>query len=105
MQSKWIKNPTYGESRKYADKTVKLLKECCESNTDSFHDIESTLWYFPQCGKYNLNFPHCGNYNVDFPLCGKNGWKFSAKLEGKYFMFHNVQSEHKAIIALKWFAT
>ena len=66
--------------------------------------MERTLRYFSQCGKYNLNFPHCGNYNVDFPLCGKNGWKFSAKLEEKYFMFHNVQSEHRAVIALKWFA-
>ena len=30
------------------------------------------MWYFPQCGKYNLNFPHCENYNVDLPLRGKN---------------------------------
>ena len=78
----WIEKSLHNrESRKYADKTVKLLKEFCGSNTDSFHDIENTLWYFPQCGKYNLSFPHCGNYNVDFPIYKKNGLKFSSKLE------------------------
>ena len=65
-----------------------------------FSQYGNYFWYFPQCGKYNLNFPHCGNYNVDFLLCGKNGFKFSAKLEVKYFMFHNVQREHKAVKAL-----
>ena len=41
----------------------------CGRNTDSFHNKESILWYFPQCG----------NYNVNFPLQGKNGLKFSTK--------------------------
>ena len=50
-------------------------------NTDSFHNVEGTLWYLPQCGKCNLIFPHCGNYNVDFPLSGKNGLKVSTKLK------------------------
>ena len=31
---------------------AKELEEFC------FHNMESTLWYFPQCGKYNLKFPH-----------------------------------------------
>ena len=48
---------------------------------------------FPQCGQYNLNFPHCGKYNVNFPLRRKNGLKYSAKLEVKQIMFHNVHSK------------
>ena len=34
----------------------------------------------------------------------KNDLKFSTKLEVKSFMFHNVQGEYRAVIALKWFA-
>ena len=52
---------------------LKKLNELCGRSADSFHNMESTLWYFSKCGKYNLNFPYCGNYNVDFPLCEKNG--------------------------------
>ena len=75
VQRKLDKNSIHNvESRKYAKKTstVKELKEF-ERNTDSVHNMKSTLRYFAQCGKYNLNFPHCVNYNVDFPLRGKNG--------------------------------
>ena len=71
--------------------TVKWLNEFCRRNTESVHNMKSTFWYLPQCGKYNVNFPHCGNYNVYFPIHGKNYLKFSAKLEVKYYMFHNVQ--------------
>ena len=41
-------------------------KELCGRIADSYHNMESTLRYFPQCGAYNLNFPYCGNYHVDF---------------------------------------
>ena len=87
--------------------TFKQLKEFCGRHSNSFHIIESTLRCIQHCGKYNLNFPLCGNCNVDFPLCRKNGLRFSAKLEVKYFMFYNVQGEYRysAVIALKWFAT
>ena len=61
------------------------LKEFCGRNDDTVHNMESTLWYFPQYGKYSLNFPHCWNYDVDFPLRGKSGSKFSAQLEVKWF--------------------
>ena len=43
--------------------TLKKLTWFIGRNANSFHNVESTLWYFPQCGKYNLNFPHCENYN------------------------------------------
>ena len=73
----------YVENGECSNKTStdRLLKEFCGSNTDGFHDIASTLWYFPQCGMYNLKFPHCGNYNVDFPIRRKISLKFSAKVE------------------------
>ena len=35
----------------------------------------------------------------------KNDLKFSTKLEVKSFMFHNVQGEYRAVIALRWFST
>ena len=39
-----------------------------EEKTDSSINMESTLIYFPQFGKCNLNCSHCGNYNIDFQL-------------------------------------
>ena len=66
---------------------------------------ESTFWYFPQCGKYNLNFPHCGHYNVDFPLRGKNSLELSSNLDVKQYMFHNVPGEYRPVLAKNWFAT
>ena len=78
----WIKSSIHNvETEKYTSKasTVKLLKDLFGRNTDSAHNMESTLWYFPQYGKYNLSFPYCGNYNLDFPPHGKNGLNFFSK--------------------------
>ena len=86
VQSKLNKNSIHNvESRKYANKTSTVLyqKEFCGTNSVSLHYMENTLWYFPQCGKYNLNFLHWGNYIVDCPLHRKNGKKWSTKLEVK----------------------
>ena len=63
--------------------------------------LKNTLEYFSQCVKYNLSFAQCGKQNFDFPLPGKKGLDFSAKLEVKQIMFHSVQSEYRAVIALK----
>ena len=65
--------------------------------------MESTSWYFPQCGKYNLNVPNCGYLNVYFPLHGSKALKSSEKLEVKQLILHIVQVKYRAVIALKWF--
>ena len=82
LNSKWNKK-VHTQCRKFHNNI-----EFCGRSTDSFYNMEITLWYFPQCGKYNLN---CENYNVD--------------LIDKWFVFHNAQGEYRAVIALKWIAT
>ena len=77
----WIKKSIHNMESANKTCTVKLLQEFF--GRKAFHDMESTLWYFPQCGKYNLNFLHWGNYIVDCPLHRKNGKKLSTKLEVK----------------------
>ena len=42
---------------------------------------------------------------MEIPLHGKNRLKISTKLKVKKFMFHTVQGEYSAVIALKFFAT
>ena len=44
----WVKNSTHNvENGKTS--TIKLLKENCGRNTDSFHNGDIALWYFSQC--------------------------------------------------------
>ena len=44
--------------------TVKKLNRFCGRNANSFHNVVTSLWYIPQCEKYNLNVPHCGNCKI-----------------------------------------
>ena len=37
---------------------IKKLRLFCGRNADNVHNDGSTLWYFSQCGNYNLNFLH-----------------------------------------------
>ena len=68
------------ESGKFTNKTsiAKKFKECCVRYADSYHNVGVILWYFPQCGKYNLHFPHCGNqyFEIQYksPFMVKNGF-------------------------------
>ena len=58
--------------------------------------IISTMW--------KVRFEFSIVWKLQCRFITKNDLKFSTKLEVKSFMFHNVQGEYRAVIALKWFA-
>ena len=71
--------------------------------------MESTLWYFSQCGKYNLKFPHFVNCNVKlstmqkerletFHKTGrkKRGCSTMCKVSWIKVSIHNVERGKKA---------
>ena len=60
--------------------------------------MEIPLWYFPQCGKYDLNF-----HIVE--ITEKVYHQELFKIVIKTVLFHNVQGKYRAVVTLKWFAT
>ena len=72
------------------------LKMICD--TDNFHNVESTLWYYPQYGKYNLNLLNCRNHNVDFCTTLKDWLKISHKTLHRKNHFPQCEKEVKSTL-------
>ena len=95
----WTKKSIHSVESANKTSTVKYLQEFC--GRKAFHDMESTLCYFPQCEKYNLNFSHCGN--VDFPLRRKShslSWQKCPK--SRMICYAKYVKTHGAFVVECW---